>query len=247
MIIGAHSHTVLRKPVLVPREQENGAVVILQAGDYWRFVGKANVRMEKSGNRFVPTSITAELIKIDETVAPDPEMEAFLQAARKPFEEIIAQEQPKRDMDAMFEVVQKAVTDYASADVVILDKGVIQAKLAKGPVTLGDIYRIHPWRNQILKTEIIGKELASILPQVVQDKKVVTTAAVHGNIADGGYFLINGGKIEQDRKYTLAINDYAISQCPAIAKLAYENTNQRIDEVLLSYFRTNQGFGSDTK
>jgi len=237
IIIGGHSHTVLRQPVLVPREQEGGNVVILQAGDYWRFVGKAMVRMEKKNDHFIPKSVTAELLDIDEADEPDPEMAAFLENARKPFEEIIAQVSYEYDKKSIFQLIHNAVTDSVPADIVIMDNGIVQAELAKGPVTLGDIYRIHPWRNEILKVSIMGKELESILPKVVESKKVVITGITADHMMDDKHFFINGEKINPDREYVIAVNDFAISQCTALTSLAFVNTAQRIDDVLLNYLR----------
>lgn len=237
IIIGGHSHTVLKEPVLVPREQGDGNVVVLQAGDHWRFLGRADVRMEKVDDRFKATNITAALLEIDETVEPDPELNAFMQNARKPFEEVIAQTQAGGDKDAMLKLVQEAVKDCTSADIIVLDNGVVQAELAEGPVRVGDVYRVHPFRNQVLRANISGKALASILPKIAQNKKVVMTATASGNIAEGGCFLIDGKKIEPDRMYIIAVNDFAIGKCSAISPLAFENTHQRIDSVLLRRFR----------
>jgi len=237
IIIGGHSHTVLNEPVLVPRVQDDGNVIILQAGDYWRFLGRADIRMEKVDDRFTATGIKAKLITIAETVEPDPELEAFLQAAREPFDEIIAQKQSACDKNTMLQLILKATKKYISADIVILDNDIVQAALPKGPVTMGDIYRVHPWRNQILKTVITGKELASILPRIAKNKKVILSEAAPSDNAEGGSFLIDGEKIVQDRMYVMAVADFTISQCPAITSLAFTNTGQRIDSILLNHFR----------
>ena len=177
--------------------------------------------MEKIGNRYKVAGIRAKLIEIEETTEPDPELEAILEASREPLNEIIARKQPKRATVATYITTLGAIKDDSSADIVILDRGVVQSGLAEGTVTQRDIYRVHPWRNEILKATVSGTALLSVLPKVIQCKNVSMSAAPDRDEGGKEIFLVDGRKVTPERTYTVAIGDFTVSMCQALSALEF--------------------------
>lgn len=235
IIVGGHSHRVVKEPVRVPRSQGDGDVVVLQAGDFWRYLGRADVRMEKIDNRYKVTGVRAKLIEIQETAEPDPVLEAILEASRRPLNKVIARKQPKRDPAAMYIATLEATKRDASADIVILDHGVVQSGLAEGSVTWRDIYRVHPWRNEILKTTVSGTTLLSLLPKVTQCSNVSMWAVSGRDEAGKEVFLVDGRQIIPERKYAIAVGDFTVTMCQPLSTLEFTGTGRRIDAALLDH------------
>ena len=79
IILGAHSHTILKHGMLTkgPTGRE---VLIAQAGDRYRYLGQVDVELARDAPNqgFRLLRATASLIPLDESVQPDPETVALL-------------------------------------------------------------------------------------------------------------------------------------------------------------------------
>ncbi len=159
LIISGHTHTTLEAPITV------GNTHIVSAAEYGRNLGVVNLDIGADGN----TTISKyELIPVDETVADDPTIAAFVAQCKKTvetdylnnyhytFDQVISQNPYKFDTvdevyatqhestlgnlfaDAYKEAYE-AATGYP-ADVALTAAGVIRETLPVGDVTVSDVF-----------------------------------------------------------------------------------------------------------
>src|SRR5699024_6069234 len=86
VIVGGHSHTALKKPVVVTEDeegQEKDPTVIVQAGDYSQYLGTLDVEFDDEG---VVTGHSGELLDVHDYDA-DSEAEEVLQPYSDKIEE----------------------------------------------------------------------------------------------------------------------------------------------------------------
>jgi len=83
LIVGGHSHNVLPNGHLV-RGPDGADVLIVQAGDYYRYLGRADLKLRKTGRRYEIFSAKASLIPLDKHVKLDPTVTAMMARLASP-------------------------------------------------------------------------------------------------------------------------------------------------------------------
>jgi 5'-nucleotidase len=126
-------------------------------------------------------------------------------------------------------LVADAHRNIARADVAIMNNGGIRTDLPGGPVTYGQLYAVLPFANRLLRLSVSGATLLAALEEVVDGD------APDGHIAGVEVWydpdkpvgkritrtrLTNGRKIEPDRTYTLAVNNFMATGGSGFAMLA---------------------------
>ena len=95
-------------------------------------------------------------------------------------------------------------------DVAIMNhKGGLRAPINEGPITLGEVFQVMPFENEMLLLEVPGDQLLKVVDFIGQSgrsmiwpvsfevsDKIVTNVRLHGEL------------IQPDRNYTLTISDY---------------------------------------
>lgn len=219
VIIGGHSHTVLRHPKRV-----NG-VVICQAGAKGRYVGKLDLRFDLDKKKIIFSD--GNLIEtINSDIEPDPKIA-----------EKVAELEKKVDA-GLNEVIGTLTSDwrrtgkgesnvgnwqcdviraYAQTDIAFQNSGGIRKNLVAGPITVRDIWEMNPFGNEFVKFSVTGKQLRSMLEWQV--------SSIKGELCQVGGLkyeadlslppksriisLTVGGKVvDDDRTYSIATNNY---------------------------------------
>jgi len=83
LIVGGHSHNVLPNGHLV-RGPDGADVLIVQAGDYYRYLGRVDLKLRKTGGSYEIFSAKARLIPLDEQVRLDPTVTAMIARLASP-------------------------------------------------------------------------------------------------------------------------------------------------------------------
>ncbi len=115
-------------------------------------------------------------------------------------------------------LIADAMREYAKADVALQNSGGIQADLRGGVVTLGDLYNVLPFDNQVIAMDLTGEELREILTVSASMKRGVL------QISGGAYRFVNwtadrfelrsieigGAPLEPGRRYRVSTNSFLV-------------------------------------
>jgi len=158
-------------------------------------------------------------------VTPDPMVETLLQKAvgditRIKTEQIgsfAADYERKYDLECPIgNLVADAMRTLTGADVALQNSGGIQSNIRRGPFTLGDLYNVLPFDNQIVTMSLSGQDLLEVLTTAASLRRGVL------QISGGSYTFANrsnddfelkdvtiGGKpLEPGQGYKVAVNSF---------------------------------------
>ena len=183
LIVDGHSHTELAAPVL-----ENG-VVIVQAGEYGRYLGRVDLLCENDqtrlvGGRLLPVNLTRKIERngqttrelVGEAVSEDPAMLALL----SPYQErgdkalltVIGHSAGNFTSDRVLmrggetdlgNLACQALLEKTGADAAVMNSGGLRAGLPAGAITYKDVLRVKPFGNTICTVTMTGADLADYL------------------------------------------------------------------------------------
>ncbi|CAM3131303.1 5'-nucleotidase C-terminal domain-containing protein [Filibacter tadaridae] len=208
VIVGGHSHTTLKEPVLAG--DKNEPTIIVQTGQYADNLGTLDVTFNKKG---VVTAHNGKLIKIADKVE-DPEAAEILKKYSSEIEEIKTEptgataihalENPRSGDDHTKPSVRKnetplgnVITDgmlakaktYNSKVIMALQNGGgIRTAIDEGPITVGEVIQVLPFGNTLATMEVSGAELKEAFE---------TSLRVYPN-ENGGFLHVSGAKVEFD-------------------------------------------------
>ncbi|MBC7194393.1 MAG: 5'-nucleotidase C-terminal domain-containing protein [Caldisericia bacterium] len=227
LIIGGHTHTVLKQADIV-----NG-VYIVQTGEKGLNLGKIYLDFENtySGSKLVNFRYT--LIPITDSIKEDPDIKALI----TPYEEKL-----KKEMDVVIgetlvdldgeranvrsketnlgNLIADMMRELAKSDIAITNGGGIRASIKKGPIKVGDVYNVLPFDNLIVKLELTGKDILDALENGFSQVEAkagrfpqVSGLVVKVNLKNPPMsrvveVLINGKPLELEKVYTVATNDF---------------------------------------
>ncbi len=114
-------------------------------------------------------------------------------------------------------LIADAQRNVAKADVALVNNGGIRADVAAGLATYGDLYRVEPFQNRLMRLAVSGKVLKQALEHAVAGDG--PDAHVSGIVVwyDPGKApgrrvqrlrLANGKDVDDDRTYTVAVGDF---------------------------------------
>jgi 2',3'-cyclic-nucleotide 2'-phosphodiesterase (5'-nucleotidase family) len=176
VIVGGHSHTL---PEVYPTEIDNhGApVLVVQAGEYARNLGRLNVSFDSAG--VITGWDGSKLVPIDDKVPEDAAAAAKLAEYQAPIEKMMntvvgktmvnldgaradvrTRETNLGDLQAD-SMLAKAVRE--SAVIAITTGGGIRDSIPAGEVTLGQIRTVLPFDNYLVVFNLTGKQIIAAL------------------------------------------------------------------------------------
>jgi 2',3'-cyclic-nucleotide 2'-phosphodiesterase (5'-nucleotidase family) len=231
LIVGAHSHTVLEKPVRV------GDSWIVQAGDQGRYLGVDTLDVVK-GKGIV--RIRGGLLPVLAGAAePAPDVAELVAAQEREVDaqlgEVVADlagpwQRDSRGESNLGNWLCAAIRLGTKADIGLWNSGGIRKDLPAGPVSRRDLWEIAPFGNEILVVPLSGGRIRSIfLDQVERGGQHLHFDGLR--VTDDGQgrpdgFLVGGRPLEDQRRYRVALSDYVWDQLrqPADSLLAVTRT-----------------------
>ena len=225
--------------------------VLLTQANYWgRHLARVDVYLEKLGTggwRIFAKS--ARTIPTDDKVQPDPEIVKLVEPYDKETQawlgrvigdssaELTAKEARFRDT-AILDVIQKVQLEAGKADVSMVASFNLDARIAKGPVTVRAIAGLYVYENTLVVLEVTGQQLKEALEhsakyfkpyvagkslaELVNDK----IPAYNFDIAEGVTYDLDiskpigeriqnlkfhGQPLKPDQKLRLATNNYRVN------------------------------------
>ena len=210
VIVGGHSHTALKKPIVV--DNDATPTVIVQTGNSNSNLGVLNVEFDENG---VVTSQDGKLISIRDLDYADEEAKAVLapfkaQVDARATEEIgvstpIKLENPRTNGDNTQSSVRRnetilgnLITDgmlekaksFTGKNVIMAlqNGGGIRAAIDAGPITVGEVITVLPFANTLATMELTGTELKEAFE--------ISLGQYPGE--NGGFLHVAGGKVVFD-------------------------------------------------
>ncbi|TPE70618.1 5'-nucleotidase C-terminal domain-containing protein [Halalkalibacterium halodurans] len=222
LIIGGHSHTTLTSPQYV-----NGTPIV-QSGANLTNVGKVVLELDEQTNEVV--SVEGSLQAVSELTEVDDEAQAIIDHYNSEMDELLGEVIGVSDTglsrDGRYEADAPlgnfwtdAMRIYAQADVAVTNNGGIRDSIAPGEVTVGDIYRIEPFANEIMLFEMTGKAIKDVLAYSYSrgDRNQIDLqisglsyeiiAGPVGNFIDVRV-TVDGEPIDEEATYRVAVPDY---------------------------------------
>ena len=171
MIIGGHSHTILKKPKKVNN------ILIAQAGVGSDQIGRFDIVVDDDTNSIV--DYKWQLIPIDNKLAkPDKKLQEYIHSFKeevdRKYKTIICKlgqklTHPKREIEtSLGNLVADAFAQTAECDVMLVGSGSIRVK-AMGPVvTLKDLLACFPYDDSLTRYSISGVKLKEIFNHIMR-------------------------------------------------------------------------------
>ncbi len=144
LIVGGDSHTQLDSPLRFPRADGKGEVAIVQARHYFEFLGRVDIKLDKTGDHYAVAKVDGQLIPIDAKIKPDPEIEALQKRYGDPLDEVICRTEVDLPNSGgksspLGDLVAKAVHNQTRADLAILYGNSSFPGLKVGDIRLSDV------------------------------------------------------------------------------------------------------------
>ncbi len=162
LIVGAHSHTVMKDAEKV------GDTIIVQAGGEGKYVGDLNLVFDPVSKKIV--TYKENLIPVTAKIKPDPEVQKIIAPYIEKFDKIKNEKVGKtsEDLDLvpnkhgklcnLFVDTQKQDSDLAVSSMFSLRKGI-----EKGDVTVGKLFQMYPFDNELVQVKAKGENVLKYL------------------------------------------------------------------------------------
>ena len=245
LIIGGHSHTIIEDP------KEYNGVLITQAGDHGKYLGKIDLVFEnrklisKKGSLIDLAKVQKQNRSIRKKINEFYNNETLNRVvANLPF--VL---RGKRELGNM---ICDAMIAHQSVDFSFMNRGGIRVGKLGKKVTVSDIYTMHPFNNDIVVFQLSPDEIRNL---------IVTSFKKGGKIdlyAGGLFYTIfknrnngiekiilkdrNGKLLDGSKKYSVAINNYIASAYKFKKKDPGRSANITLAQVVTEYLKNCKAF-----
>jgi len=174
LIIGGHSHTVLKTAAMV------GKTMIAQTGTAGAYVGKEVIDFTTYHGKVTAQSVAYELVPTVTSVAEDPAIKALVDGYNNQLtaklsvvigKALVALNGERADVRTKETNLGNYVTDWmrvsTGADIAFMGGGSIRVTVPAGDVTVGNVYAVLPFDNFLEVLEITGSTLKACLENSV--------------------------------------------------------------------------------
>jgi len=165
IIVGSHSHTLLKEPVL------SGGTIILQAGSYTTYLGKLELEFDLVKKEI--TGYKGKVIKVtDKDIEPDPEVSWMLNNYKNKYSSIAQEQIGETSVDLIRSSSEESNIGNLTADILrevgnteigLINSEGIRQDMITGPVTMEEIYAVFPFDNILVTMELTGNEIRELL------------------------------------------------------------------------------------
>jgi 5'-nucleotidase len=175
VIIGAHSHTVLKQPEVA------ADVIIVQAGCYGQYVGELTITVDLETKKVIGHD--GRLIEMSLEDEKDHALEEVLKNGRLKAEQFLSEVLYESENDISHEQLVKmtahSLKEYWNSDVGIMYGGGITEGLSSGKITKGSILDVCKSMHTPIFMELTGNQLAGLIIETYNED--ITNKRVYGN------------------------------------------------------------------
>jgi len=217
LIVSGHTHSLVNTvvngiPIVQARSSGAGIAVV----DFVRVSGAAGVRREARARIDTPY---ADRIRLDPALVDALRLSRLSVSTitERPVARFGTELRRTGDEYGLGRLIADAQRNVAKADVALVNNGGIRADVAAGLATYGDLYRVEPFQNRLMRLAVSGKVLKQALEHALTGDG--PNAHVAGIVVwyDAGkragrrikrLQLVNGKGVDDGRTYTLAVGDF---------------------------------------
>lgn len=240
LIIGAHTHDLL------PAGEVVNGVLIVQAGDFARYLGRVDLEIDPASGRVLAR--TATVLAVPEDEPPDPTVLAALAAGEEEVAGLLAQ--PVGELSQALELdhlaecslgnfAADALREHMGAEAAILCSGNLRAGLPSGRITQRQINAASISTANPFLTQVSGAQILAALERSLDP--AMTTPQAHGlRGVPWGVLQISGMRVEYDpgrplgeRVLAVAVNGAPL-QRDQIYRLAYTDAETSSEHCFLA-------------
>lgn len=263
LIIGGHSHTILKQP-----EHVNG-IYIAQAGVGTDQIGRFDILVDDESNSII--DMKWQLIAIDSSIAePDKELEKYINSFKedvdRKYNTIICKfarklTHPQREIETeLGNLLSDAFAEISETDIMLTGAGSIRIKEMGPLVTLKDVMTCFPYDDTLSRHVISGSKVKKIFAHFMRqenrngegecyqvNKRV---KAVYDDSKKSLVSLDFGGKpIENGQFYKICMQGYHFNNSQVYLNISNEELlesgkskviSTSAQQVLLEYLRNHQ-------
>ena len=212
LIIGGHSHTKVEK------EQIHNGILITQAERKLKYGTLIKLTLNSDGSLLR----NMELIDIKDSKNEKTSIRAMVDKFN--------------DNPALKEVISTAIDDFSSneelgylmadaqrdaaqADIALVNPGGVRLdQMAKGPITMMNVYQLDPFGNELVLTKLTGHEIHALMLAAypidenlpVFPSGIITKLKLdaNGNLDEVVLLTESGTPLDMNQTYTVAMNNY---------------------------------------
>ncbi len=220
LVIGGHSHTVLRAPVV------EGGVPIVQAGANGLFLGQVDLvrdlatRRNSVGARLIETRALRDEDAAVRTIVDrwNARMSAALDRRIGHAATPLSRENLTTQDVSLGNLIADATrAAFDRADVGLMNNGGIRASIPAGPITLRTLYGVMPFANYFMLFEATGEQLREVVRSSYARRNQVDLQVSGMTVR---YFVdaerrlldaeitVGGRPLDPSRRYRVAVNDF---------------------------------------
>jgi len=221
-IISAHSHKTVAGNV--------NEVAIVQAYKYGRSLGKLSIERDDAGKVTDVVATVDNTYKTKNDIIADEATDVILAEYDEKLNPILSEKVGVASAEFSHGVPNvsalglwtcEVMAKEAGTEIAIQNGGGLRRELYVGDITMGDLYEVMPYDNQLVKMELLGKDL----------KAAIENGLLNPDIGDGSFSglkvvydssaefksrlisltLLDGTPVEDDKYYTVATNDFILT------------------------------------
>jgi 2',3'-cyclic-nucleotide 2'-phosphodiesterase (5'-nucleotidase family) len=217
LIIGGHTHTVLREPW---RDPVNGTLVV-QAGSNLARVGKVVLEIDPKARKVVASRGGLIDLWVDETGEDGGVLKLAEKFKVAGFDEEIGRSavsltRNPRGESSAGDWITDCERKYAKTQVALHNSGGIRTDIGEGPISRRTIYQTMPFNNSIVTLTMTGAQLLGVLENSVSGGHGILQVsglemAFDPRAAAGGRVRevrVGGKPISESEVYTVSVNDF---------------------------------------
>lgn len=223
--------TVIAGNTEFPIDEEIGGIYTVQAAGKSADYAVADLEIDRETGDV--TSASGEVVAFDNReLNPDPEMVSLVRESRQAIapiagEEVgeaagvITTEANDAGESPLGNLIADAQREYAGADLAFMNPGGIRDDIPEGETTYGTLFAVQPFNNQLVRVEMTGEEIKTLLEQQFT-LEVPTTLQVSGltytydeaaaERERATEVTLEGGEaLDPSRTYTVALNSFLLT------------------------------------
>ena len=183
IIVGGHSHTAVRDPVI-----ESGTVIV-QAGSNGIYLGVLNVTFDPKKKKILTYTRKDELRLVSPATGAeiDPEVarivDKYESQVKNEFSRVIGTAAADLTRDSTREsnlgdIVADAMRDATGAQIAFQNGGGIRADIPKGPITLETVFTTVPFDNDLVSMDLTGEQIRELLERSVLSENMLQVSGI---------------------------------------------------------------------